>query len=394
MTDVTVTSSSVSSVRVPGGRKKKSGNHHGFAGFMFTAPFMVLFLLLFIAPLAYALYLSLFREQLVGGNSFVGLDNYTDGLKDKQFIDGVKRVALFMVVQVPVMLILALAFALIIDSGKVVWAKLYRVGFFVPYAVPTVIAALMWGFLYGKDFGPFADIADAIGSAPPNFLGENLMLWSIANVSTWTYTGYNMIIFYAALRAIPGELYEAAAVDGASAFRTAIHIKLPLLRPAILLCGIFSVIGSSTPDFLSESTMLWSIANVQTWTYTGYNMIIFYAALRAIPAELYEAAAVDGASAFRTAIHIKLPLLRPAILLCGIFSVIGSFQLFAEPQIFASIAPEVIGKAYTPNLYVYNLAFADQQLNYAAALSFMLGLVVFVVSYLVMYASRRQEERG
>ena len=65
-----------------------------------------------------------------------------------------------------------------------------------------------------------------------------------------------------------------------------------------------------------------------------------------------------------------------------------------EPQIFYAIAPTVIGKAYTPNLYVYNLAFADQQLNYAAALSFMLGLVVFIVSYLVMYASRRQEARG
>jgi multiple sugar transport system permease protein len=314
MTDVTVTSSRVSSVRVPGGRRKKPGNRHGVAGFLFTAPFMALFLLLFIAPLAYALYLSLFREQLVGGNSFVGLENYTNGLKDKAFMDGVVRVALFMVVQVPVMLILALVFALIIDSGKVLLPKLYRVGFFVPYAVPTVIAALMWGFLYGRDFGPFADIADAIGAAPPNFLGEAAMLWSIANVQTWTYTGYNMIIFYAALRAIPSELYEAAAVDGASAFRTALHIKLPLLRPAILLCTIFSVIGS--------------------------------------------------------------------------------FQLFAEPQIFFQIAPTVIGKAYTPNLYVYNLAFADQQLNYAAALSFMLGLVVFIMSYLVMYASRRQEARG
>jgi multiple sugar transport system permease protein len=314
MTDVTVTSSSVARVRVPGGRKKKPVGHHGTAGFLFTAPFMALFLLLFIAPLAYALYLSLFREQLIGGTSFVGLDNYVDGLKDKQFTEGVQRVALFMVVQVPIMLIFALTFALIIDAGTAWASKLYRVGFFVPYAVPTVIAALMWGFLYGKDFGPIADVADWLGVAPPDFLGEGLMLWSIANVSTWTYTGYNMIIFYAALRAIPGELYEAAAVDGASSFRTAIHIKLPLLRPAILLCGIFSVIGS--------------------------------------------------------------------------------FQLFAEPQIFFSIAPTVIGKDYTPNLYVYNLAFADARLNYAAALSFMLGLVVFVLSYFVMYASRRQEERA
>jgi multiple sugar transport system permease protein len=297
--------------RVPGGRRRRPGRRQSVAGFLFTVPFMALFLALFIAPLVYALYLSLFREQLVGGTTFVGLDNYQEGLSDPSFTGGVKRVALFLAVQVPVMLVLALTFALIIDSGRLLFARLFRVAFFVPYAVPTVIAALMWGFLYGRDFGPFADLADKIGAAPPNFL--------------------------------------------------------------------------------SESTMLWSIANVSTWTYTGYNMIILYAALRSIPTDLYEAAAVDGAGPVRTAIHIKLPLLRPALLLCAIFSVIGSFQLFAEPQIFFDIAPSVIGKDYTPNLYVYNLAFADQRLNYAAALSFMLGIVVFAVSYGVMYASRRQE---
>jgi multiple sugar transport system permease protein len=300
-------------VRVPGGRRKKPGSRHAFAGFLFTAPFMVLFLFAFIAPLGYALYLSLFREQLIGGNTFVGLNNYLDGLKDAQFIDGVKRVALYMVIQVPIMLVLALVFALIIDSGRIWFTRVFRVGIFVPYAVPVVIAALMWGYLYGRDFGPFADFADALNVSPPNFLGDHTMLFSLANVATWTYTGYNMIILYAALRAIPSELYEAAAVDGASPVGVALHVKLPLLRPALLLCTIFSVIGS--------------------------------------------------------------------------------FQLFAEPRIFYAIAPEVIGKSYTPNLYVYNLAFADQRLNYAAALSFLLGAVVFVVSFAVMYASRRQEER-
>src|SRR3954449_8701290 len=296
--------------RIPG-RRRKAGRH-GMTGFLFTVPFMLLFLAFFIAPLIYALYLSLYRSQLVGGNSFVGLDNYKDGLSDHAFTSGVGRVALYMVVQVPIMLGLALVFALILDSAKVWFPKLFRVAFFMPYAVPTVIAALMWGYIYGRDFGPFADIADKLGTSPPNFLSEKTMLWSIANVSTWTWTGYNMIIFYAALRAIPSELYEAAAVDGAGAVRIARYVKLPLLRPALLLTAIFSVIGS--------------------------------------------------------------------------------FQLFAEPQIFYSIAPDVIGKAYAPNLYVYNLSFSDQRLNYAAALSFLLGLVVFVVSFLVMYASRRQEE--
>jgi multiple sugar transport system permease protein len=314
MSQATVTAPSPASTRIPGGRRKRSGKRHGLAGFLFTVPFMALFLFAFIAPLVYALYLSLFREQLVGGNTFVGLENYTEGLKDSQFIDGIKRVALYMLIQVPPMLILALVFALILDSGKVWLPKLFRVGIFVPYAVPVVIAALMWGYLYGNDFGPFADLADALNTTPINFLSDQLMLFSLANVATWTYTGYNMIILYAALRAIPSELYEAAAVDGASAVGTAIHIKLPLLRPALLLCTIFSVIGS--------------------------------------------------------------------------------FQLFAEPNIFYTLAPQVIGKAYTPNLYVYNLAFSDQRLNYAAALSFLLGAVVFVVSFAVMSASRRQEARG
>ena len=126
---------------------------------------------LFIAPLVYALYLSLFREQLVGGNSFVGhrqLRRRASRTRRSSTASSAWRCSWS--IQVPIMLILALVFALIIDSGRVWLAKLFRVGFFVPYAVPMVIAALMWGYLYGKDFGPFADIADKLGAAPPNFL--------------------------------------------------------------------------------------------------------------------------------------------------------------------------------------------------------------------------------
>src|SRR4051812_41317579 len=300
----TTATTSAPAVQVRRRKSRKKPNQHGSAGFLFTVPFMVLFLGLFIAPLVYALYLSLFREQLIGGNTFVGLNNYIDAFSDKSFGRGIGRVALFMIVQAPGMLILALVFALVLDSGGVWCPKLFRVGMFVPYAIPTVIAALMWGFLYGREFGPLADISGSVGLGTPNFLGRGAMLFSIANVATWTYTGYNMIILYAALRAIPAELYEDASMDGASPVKTALHIKLPLLRPALLLCIIFSIIGC--------------------------------------------------------------------------------FQLFAEPNIFFSLAPGVIGKDYTPNLYIYNLAFADQRLNYAAALSFLLGVVVFAVSFVFM----------
>ena len=136
--------------------------------------------------------------------------------------------------------------------------------------------------------------------------------------------------------------------------------------------------------------MLGSLANIVTWEFVGYNMIILYAALRTIPPELYEAAAVDGAGPWRIAWSVKLPALRPALLLTLVFSVIGSFQLFNEPNLLQRLAPGVIDSAYTANLYAYSLAFISQQINYAAAVSFLLGLVIVIVSYAVLLTVNRR----
>jgi multiple sugar transport system permease protein len=279
------------------------------AGYLFVAPFLLVFVAMLIVPLAYAGYLSLFREQLIGGTTFVGLDNYVRALGDERLLDGVLRVGRFFLIQVPLMLLLGLFFALALDSGMVWLSRFVRLGVFVPYAVPSVVAALMWGYLYGPEFGPIAQLAGAFGLPAPNLLSGDLMLGSIANIVTWEFAGYNMILLYAALRAIPSELYEAAAVDGAGAWRTA-----------------------------------WSV---------------------------------------------KIPALRPALLMALIFSVIGSFQLFNEPQLMQRLAPNVIDSSYTPNLYAYSLAFTSQDVNYAAAVSFLLGLVIVAVSYVVQLAVNR-----
>ena len=133
--------------------------------------------------------------------------------------------------------------------------------------------------------------------------------------------------------------------------------------------------------------------NIVTWEFVGYNMIIMYAALRSIPAELYEAAEIDGAGQFRLAWSVKIPAIRPAILLTVIFSIIGTFQLFAEPSLLNAIAPDAITNSFTPNYYAYNLAFINQELNYAAAIAFLLGLVIAVVSYVVQLSAERSERR-
>jgi multiple sugar transport system permease protein len=284
------------------------------AAYALVLPFFVIFVAMMIIPLIYAGYLSLFRQRLIGGTSFAGFENYARAITDPLFLSGVARMGIFLVVQVPIMLALALFFALALDSGMMKLAKFTRLSIFVPYAVPSVVATLMWGYLYGPDFGPFAQISTALGFGPPPFFTQNGMLFSIMNVVNWEFIGYNMIILYAALRSIAPELYEAARVDGASEIRIALSIKIPAIRPGLLLTVIFSVIGT--------------------------------------------------------------------------------FQLFTEPQLMRSLAPTVIGTAYTPNLYAYNIAFVNQDANYAAALAFLLGIVIMIVSYVVQLSAQRKERRS
>jgi multiple sugar transport system permease protein len=271
-------------------------------GWQFTGPFLAVFGLVFLAPIAYSAYLSVYRTRLVGGTSFVGLENYTKALSDPQFWEGVTRVALFLAVQVPIMLFLALLVALAIDSGRLYGSGFFRVAIFLPYAVPAVVATLMCGFLYGIRFG-------LVGS-----LNEGL--------------------------------------------------------------------GLSLPDPLAPDWILTTIGNIVTWEFVGYNMLILYSGLRVVDTALYEAAAIDGAGQLRIIRAIKLPALRGPIVVATIFSIIGSFQLFTEPQILKSIAPNAITTYFTPNVYTYQLSFTGQQVNYSATIAVIMGVATMTVAYL------------
>ncbi len=284
------------------------------AAWLLVIPFLVVFLAMFVAPLAYSAYLSLFSSQLVGGEIFTGLGNYARALQDPSFWGGLGRVALFLFIQVPIMLAAAIFFALAIDSRRVRGGRLVRLLVFIPYAVPSVVATLMWGYLYGTDFG--------------------------------------------------------------------------------LITQIFKAVGLTSPNLLSPGNVLGSTMNIVCWEFIGYNMIILYAALRSIPEELYEAAEIDGASQLRIAWSIKLPAIRQAILLTVIFSIIGSFQLFNEPNLLFNIAPNAIGTDFTPNLYAFNVAFKNQEINYAAAIAFLLGIVIMIVSFVVQRATNRTEDES
>lgn len=212
--------------------------------YLFLLPFLILFVVFFLITLGYALWISVFADRLVGGTVFIGMQNYLRVLQDGAFWEGVRRIGLFMLVQVPVMLLLALLFALLLDSGRVKFPTLFRLGFFLPYAIPSVVSALLWGYLYSPNIGPFAQLATLLHLPAPGFLTEAGMLPSLGNIVTWQWTGYNMIIMYSALKAIAPELYEAALLDGARPWQIARFVKIPLIVPAIILTCIFSIIGS------------------------------------------------------------------------------------------------------------------------------------------------------
>ena len=292
-------------------RRRARPTTHQWAGLWFVLPFMVVFALTFLAPVAYSVYLSFFRQRLVGGNAFVGFENYLAALQDPKFLEGGVNVALILLVQVPIMLLLALIAALAIDSKRLAGSSLFRIGIFLPYAVPGVVAVLMWGFLYSERLGLAGNINSLLG--------------------------------------------------------------FDLLTP-----------------FASEWILV-AIGNIVTWEYVGYNMLIFYSALRTIPEDLYEAAAIDGAGQFRIMWSIKIPALRGAIVIATIFSIIGSFQLFNEPNILRSVVPGQISTYYTPNMYAYNLSFFGQQVNYAATIAIIMGVITAVIAYVVQLRGNRQE---
>lgn len=281
-------------------RRRRRGSQVGWA---FVAPFGALFAVVFLIPIGYAAYLSLFQDRLVGGRAFAGFGNYAKLMGDELFWDGATRVVLFTAVQVPVMLAFAMALALALDSRRLRGERTLRVSIFLPYAVPAIVATLMWGFMLGIRYGLVRDLNDWLG-------------WS-----------------------------------------------LNPFQPGMTLV---------------------SIGVMVTWAFTGYNMLIFYSVLRAVPHELYEAAAIDGAGQWRVVQAIKLPAMRGALVVTVIFSIIGTFQIFNEPQILPSlVANSGITTHYTPNLYAYHLAFTGSQQGYAAALALVMAAFTIAIAYAV-----------
>lgn len=232
--------------------RSKAAKRASRIGWSFLTPFAILFAFVFILPIGWAIYSSFFQQIASGGgaygggkmvNTFVGFKNFQFVATSTAFWSGVGRVVIYTAIQVPIMIIAALVLAMLLDAALVKHVTTFRLGYFLPYAIPGVVASIIWLYLYNGQISPIVKGLAALG-VHVDFFANNIVLASMANITTWTFTGYNMLIFLAALQAIPHDLYEAARIDGANGWQIAIHIKLPNVRSAALLAMLLSIVGT------------------------------------------------------------------------------------------------------------------------------------------------------
>jgi multiple sugar transport system permease protein len=277
------------------------------------APFAALCLGVFVIPAAYAIYLSVFSTLHSGlgfGNGrtvFVGFHNFIVVLTDPSFLRSIGVTLAYIVLFIPLLVVGSLLLALLFDSGLVRARQFAQTVLYLPHAVPGIIATIIWLYLYTPGISPV--------------------------------------------------LAGLAGLD----------IRI---------------------DLLGQTLFIPSMVNIALWGGLGYNMVIFYAALRAVPRDVLEAAAVDGAGAVRTALRVKVPLVRASVVTVSMFTLVGSLQLFTEPMLLREATP-LIGARFTPNMYIYDAAFNRSNYGLASAASVLLLVLCCLLSYAVArYSSR------
>ena len=219
---------------------------------------------------------------------------------------------IFGAIQITVMLAIAFFFACVFDLGVAKFGRTFRTIFFIPFAVPAVVGAVMWSFLLEPQFGPFVHLASVFGFPGTNYFSPSLLLPSIIVIVIWEWTGYNMMILYTALKSVPRDVVEAAILD---------------------------------------DTPLWKII-----------------------------------------LRIKLPMVRPAVVLLIFLNTIGALQLFTEPQILEYFNQGSVAVNYTPAYYMWNTAIAADETNLAAAMAVILAVIIVVISSVSLIFRRRRGE--
>lgn len=294
-----------------GRRRGAPDRRRSAAGWLFAGPAAALFAVFFAYPLGASLYQS-FTERRNGADVWVGLAQYRRLVHDPAFLDSMANAGLILAVQVPLMIVLALVLAVLLNQSWLRFRGTWRALYFLPAVTTLVAYAVVFQVLLKTDGGLVNQALHAVGIGQVDWL----------NSPGWAR---------------------------------------------------ISVIGSIT------------------WRWTGYNAVILLAGLQAIGKEQYEAAALDGAGTFTAYTKVVLPQLRPVVLFCVITSTIGTLQLFDENYVLTRGGP---GDAtLTPVVYLYKIGFQQLDFGYAAAIAWVVVVVIAAVSLLQFALYGRERDR-
>jgi cellobiose transport system permease protein len=284
-----------------------------FSPYAYISPFFLLFLVVGVFPLIYTAVVSVYDWSLIGGKGdFVGLQNYRDVIDNPYFLkSAVNTVSIFVLSSGP-QIVMALGLAGLLDTA-LRGATFWRMGVLLPFVVAPAAVAIIFGSLFGDRYGLINQALEWIG-----------------------------------LSGVPWHTDRLAS-----------HL---------------------------------AIATMVNWRWTGYNALILLAAMQAVPRDLYDAAAIDGASKVRQFTSVTIPSIRPTVLFVVITSTIGGLQIFAEPRLFDTTLAQNGGsdrQFSTMTMLVYDFGWHLRDLGRAAATAWLLFLLIIVIAFVNYYASRR-----
>jgi cellobiose transport system permease protein len=244
---VTTLLTPATAVKADGGPNRQRRIHLGvrerLAPYAYIAPFFVLFLIFGLFPLLFTFYVALFDWNPIGEREFVGLANFTELLDDPRFWGALRNTFSIWVLSTVPQLLLALVMAHVLNHVRLRWATLFRMSVLVPYVTSVAATTIVFAQLFDRDYGLLNWFIGLFGFEHIDFtasvFGSHIM---IATMIAWRWTGYNTLLYLASLQSVPRDLYEAAAVDGASSWKQFRHITIPALRPIIVFTVVTSTI--------------------------------------------------------------------------------------------------------------------------------------------------------
>ncbi|GGO26030.1 carbohydrate ABC transporter permease [Micromonospora parathelypteridis] len=215
-----------------------------YSPYFYIAPFFLIFGAFGLYPMVRTAWMSLHDWDMIGDHTFIGFDNYTRLFSDEYFWNAlVNTFGIFALSTIP-QLLLALFLANLLNRTFLRAKTFFRMAIFMPNVVSVAAVAIVFGMLFQREFGLFNWLLSFVGVDPVDWDGQRWSSWfAISTMVNWRWTGYNTLILLAGMQAIPKDLYEAAAIDGASQWRQFWQITLPMLKPTFIFVVILSTIG-------------------------------------------------------------------------------------------------------------------------------------------------------